>query len=321
MTGQARIPVTVLTGFLGAGKTTVVNHLLSVGELGRVAALVNDFGAINIDAALVSTVADEVVQLTNGCVCCSINGDLYGAVQRILALADPVDRIVVETTGLADPLPVGLTFLQTDLRARTSLDAVITVVDCANFALDLFASGPALAQIVHGDFIILNKADLVSPEDREALERRIRVIKPRARTLTARQGRVPPEVLFDPGAQCSWDDAPRAMRGDGHADHFRAEAFRDDRPLSSTRFQAWLDDGLPAGVFRAKGLVRFDRIDELYVFQLCGPRAAFEPATAALDVAGVELVFIGPDLDRDELARGLEACLVGTADAEPAVTR
>lgn len=212
MTANTRTPVTVITGFLGAGKTTLLNHLLSAGELGRVAALVNDFGAINIDAALVSTVADEVVELTNGCVCCSINGDLYGAVQRILALADPVDRIVVETTGLADPLPVGLTFLQTDLRERTSLDAVITVVDCANFALDLFASGPALAQIVHGDFIILNKADLVASEDREALERRIRIIKPRARTLTACQGCVPPEILFDPDLQSRWDDPPREAR-------------------------------------------------------------------------------------------------------------
>ena len=139
MTGDTRTPVTVITGFLGAGKTTLVNHLLAARELGRVAALVNDFGAINIDAALVSTVADEIVQLTNGCVCCSINGDLYGSVEQILALDDPVDRIVVETTGLADPLPVGLTFLQTDLRERTCLDAVITVVDCANFALDLLS--------------------------------------------------------------------------------------------------------------------------------------------------------------------------------------
>jgi G3E family GTPase len=303
--------VTVITGFLGAGKTTLVNHLLAAGELGRVAALVNDFGAINIDAMLVSALADEVVQLTNGCICCSINGDLYGSVERILALEDPVDRIVVETTGLADPLPVGLTFLQTDLRKRTCLDAVITVVDCANFALDLFDSGPALAQIAHGDFIVLNKRDLVAREHLESLQRRIGIIKPHARTIGATHGQVPPEVIFDPHMPTGCESQPG--NADDHAHRFRAETFRDDRSLSSTRFQAWLDDGLPSGVFRAKGLVRFHEVDGLYLFQLCGARAAFERAQTAVDVEGVELVFIGPDIDRAELARLLEDCFVANS--------
>ena len=100
-----RTPVTIITGFLGSGKTTLLNHVLASGQFGRVAALVNDFGEINIDGALVASVADEVVQLTNGCICCSINGDLLSAALRVLALDPPVDRIVVETTGVADPLP------------------------------------------------------------------------------------------------------------------------------------------------------------------------------------------------------------------------
>jgi G3E family GTPase len=108
-----RIPATIMTGFLGSGKTKLINQLLSRGAFGRVAALVNDFGVIDIDAALVSKLAGEVVQLSNGCICCSINGDLYSAIE--LALAPPIDRIVIETTGLADPLPVGLTMLQSDL--------------------------------------------------------------------------------------------------------------------------------------------------------------------------------------------------------------
>jgi G3E family GTPase len=164
-TASERVPATIVTGFLGSGKTTLINHLLSHGGLGRVAALVNDFGAIDIDAALVSEVADEVIQLSNGCICCTINGDLYAAVERVLALTPPVDRIVIETTGLADPLPVGLTLLQTDLKSRCLLEAVVTVVDCANFALDLFAADAAMAQIVHADIVILNKNDLVD-EDR-----------------------------------------------------------------------------------------------------------------------------------------------------------
>ena len=145
-----RTPVTIVTGFLGSGKTTLLNHFLAAGGFGRVAALVNDFGAVDIDAALVTEIADEVIQLTNGCICCTINNDLLAAVERVLKFEPPVERIVVETTGLADPLPVGLTFLQTELRRTTVLESVVTVIDCANFALDLFKADAAMAQIVHG---------------------------------------------------------------------------------------------------------------------------------------------------------------------------
>jgi G3E family GTPase len=319
-----RTPVVVITGFLGSGKTTLINHVLTDASLGRVAALVNDFGAVNIDAALVSSVADEVVQLTNGCICCSINGDLYAAAERTLALDPPIDRIVVETTGVADPLPVGLTFLETDLRDRTSLDAVVTVVDCANFALDLFADGAALAQIVHGDVIVLNKTDLVPPAEVETLERRIAIIKPRARTLRARYGNVPLEVLVDPigPGLALHEGASRPEREDGGT-RFCVETFRLERPVSARRFQAWCDEGFPVGVFRAKGLIRFDRPDAVFLFQLCGARAAFDPCEA--DVAGAELVFIGQELDRRLLDARLEACAAagqasiehGTADHEP----
>jgi G3E family GTPase len=311
-----RTPVVIITGFLGSGKTTLLNHLLSSTRFGRVAALVNDFGAINIDAALVAPVADEVVQLTNGCVCCTINGNLLAAAERILELDPPVDLIVVETTGLADPLPVGLTFLQTELRSRTSLDAVITVVDCANFALDIFSSDAAMAQVVHGDMIILNKTDLAHDGEVDSLRRRIAIMKPRARMLRAQYGRVPFEALLDPrdhGRRWDADDAG----ADEHRAHvlddgFRAEAFRFTEPLSAERFQAWLDGGLPDGVFRAKGLVQFDRPDGRFVFQLCGSRAAFEPYDD--QPGGSELVFIGHELDAALIAQGLEACEVRAPD-------
>jgi G3E family GTPase len=312
-----RTPVVLITGFLGSGKTTLINHLLAGGRLGRVAALVNDFGAINIDAALIASVADEVVQLTNGCVCCTINGDLYGAAQRTLALEPAVDAIVVETTGLADPLPVGLTFLQTDLRERTSLEAVVTVVDCANFALDLFETGPALAQIVHGDVIVLNKADLVAPDDLESLERRIAVLKPRARTLRSSFGRVPRAALLgDLDSGLSFDLLDEGHdRHDVEGDRFQAEAFRLDTPLAAERFQALLDGGLPEGVFRAKGFVRFAGSDQVYLFQLCGSRSSFDACET--EVGGTELVFIGRNLDRASLADCLSSCLAQPASLSP----
>lgn len=318
---MGRTPVTIVTGFLGSGKTTLLNSLLGSRNFGKVAALVNDFGAIDVDAALVAAVADDVIQLTNGCICCTINGDLFAAAKRVLALEPTVDRIVVETTGLADPLPVGLTFLQTVLRTRTVLDGVITVVDCANFALDLFCADAAMAQIVHGDFIVLNKTDLVSTETVAALEKRIALIKRHTRMFRSIRGNVSASVLFDNFEYPLALDPTRvrfhhdAHHSEGDAintrsevkDGFSALAWNFPASLSAARFQSWLDHALPSTVFRAKGLVHFDAQPQGYVFQLCGGRAAFERFDGIFE--GVRLVFIGQHVDAVSLERDVRACL------------
>jgi G3E family GTPase len=311
-----RVPATIVTGFLGSGKTTLINHLLSHGGLGRVAALVNDFGAIDIDAALVSEVADEVIQLSNGCICCTINGDLYAAVKRVLALTPRVDRIVIETTGLADPLPVGLTLLQTDLKSRCLLEAVVTVVDCANFALDLFAADAAMAQIVHADVVVLNKNDLVNEDAVASLERRISVIKPRARRIRAAFGRAPTAAILS----APEEPTIASQRGQHHAhardhilaDGFSAHAISINEPISAVQFQTWLNEGFPRSVFRAKGIIRFDRPGGWFVFQLCGDRASFEPYAGAPVEGGI--VFIGRNIDARELERRLKRCLAPRLD-------
>lgn len=308
-----RVPVMIVTGFLGSGKTTLLNHLLTDGKLGRVAALVNDFGAINIDAALVGSMADEVVQLTNGCVCCTINGDLLAAAERMLTVEPPIDHLIIETTGLADPLPIGLTFLQTGLRSRTSLDAVITVVDSANFALDIFKSDAAMAQIVHGDVIVLNKTDLVGEEHLTLLERRMSLIKPRTRVLRASYGRIPHAVMVGGLGESSLSSVsdPEPINSPHLAkDDFAAHVLHFEGFLSAQLFQAWLDHTVPVGIFRAKGIIALDSPERRFIFQLCGSRASFEPYAGP--ITDCQLVFIGQGIDGPALLAAVQSCVVRT---------
>lgn len=193
------LPVTIITGFLGSGKTTLLNHILTNQQGVKTAVLVNEFGEIGIDNELIITTEEDMVELSNGCICCTINNDLVNAVYKVLERKDAVDYLVVETTGLADPLPVALTFLGTELRDMTRLDSIITVVDSENFSLDLFNSQAALSQITYGDIILLNKADLVDEATLDSLEVRIRDMKEGARILRTMKGQVPLGMLLSVG--------------------------------------------------------------------------------------------------------------------------
>lgn len=336
------LPVTIITGFLGSGKTTLLNHILTNQQGLKTAVLVNEFGEIGIDNELIVTTDDNMVELSNGCVCCTINEDLVNAVYKILERPDKIDYLVVETTGVADPLPVALTFLGTELRDMTRLDSIVTMVDCANFSLDLFNSEAAYSQIAYGDVIVLNKIDLVDEADVDRLEIRIREIKEGARILRTEKSQVPLPLVLSVGLFESdkyfdrtesdhdhdhhdhhhhdHDDCDRHDRDHDHHDHhhhhsnhlendgFVSLSFESDKPLSIRKFQYFLDNQLPLNVFRAKGILWFDESPKRHIFHLSGKRFTIEDDEWKGEQKN-QLVLIGQNLDRDKLYEQIENCL------------
>ena len=322
-------PVTILTGFLGAGKTTLLNHILSNQDGLKTAVLVNEFGEIGIDNDLVVSTSADMVELSNGCICCTINGELLEAVDRILKRPEPLDYLVVETTGLADPLPVAMTFLGSELRDQTRLDSIITLVDAENCNARVFESEVGRSQIIYGDILLLNKTDLVSTERVKELEESLRSIKKDARILHSVKGDVPLPLLMSVGlfesdrvaTKADHDhhdhDHGHAHHGHDHADHLDIEgytslSFSSDGPFSLRKFQNFLDNQLPESVFRAKGILWFNESEKRHVFHLAGKRFSIDDSDWDGERKN-QLVLIGQEMDHSTLRGQLKACVAKDA--------
>ena len=316
-----KIPVTVITGYLGSGKTTLLNHILT-GQQGRkVAVIVNEFGEVGIDGQLIEQNGDEqLIEFNNGCLCCTVRGDLIETIAKLRLRAGDLDAILIETTGLADPAPVASTFFVDEaVRADTRLDAFVTVVDAVNIEKNLEQSVEAQEQVAFADIILVNKTDLASEEQLQRVERRVRLLNPLARLHRSANSVVDLDLIL--GVNAFQLDAKLQVDPEFLTDHehehdpaITSIVLREERPIDMNRFVSWMSPLLQREgdrYLRTKGVFNALGFNERVVFQsvrMLTTMARFHAWTAD-EARRTEYVVIGRDLDRDMLAAGLSACV------------
>jgi G3E family GTPase len=339
---QEKVPVTVLTGYLGAGKTTLLNRILSEPHGKKYAVIVNEFGEIGIDNDLVVGADEEVFEMNNGCICCTVRGDLVRILDGLMRRKGKFDAIIVETTGLADPAPVAQTFfIDENVGRKTRLDAVVTVAD-AKWLNDRLKDAPeAKNQIAFADVILINKTDLVSAAELADVEARIRGINPYAKIHKTERAQIPLNEVLGRNAfdlDRILDLEPEFLEGDGrdhghhdhHHDHGHKHAhgglkhyhdedmqsisLKTDKPLDPDKFFPWVQDLVQKegpSILRCKGILAFKNDDERFVFQgvhmiLDGDHQ--RPWTKD-EKRQSRIVFIGRNLPGKKITEGFENCI------------
>ena len=318
---DTRVPVTVLTGFLGAGKTTLVNRILTENHGMRIAVVENEYNELSIDKDLVVNEAEEIIEMNNGCLCCMVRGDLIHALRSLLQRREKFDYILIETSGLTDPGPVAQTFVIDEyLKERVRLDGIVTIVDSKHVWLHIEDREELREQIAFADVVLLNKTDLATETELDKLEGRVKSINALAKMHRTQNSAVRMDDILEIGGfdlERILESHPNLLTAEADeceiAEGITSVGIRMTGELDEDKVEEWAHElGHERGedIFRVKGVLNFKGVSDRVVFQAV--HAIFDGQTDrpwGSDPRVNKVVFIGRNLDKEELESGLQACI------------